>query len=140
MAMREKGFTLTEMVVAIGVMGILLALAGTLTVEVLKAGRQRQRERARQQIFQVALEEIIGKTLRAQRVTVTEEGLVLESREGRWVIPKTFERQGFVGQWQFAFERPTLLSVTLTLQDASGRTETVQTAVFVPLWRKGGEE
>lgn len=136
----KKGWTLTEMVVAIGVMGVLLALAGELTLFLLKANGEIQR---RQEINQRALslmEQVIGEVLRAKRVQVGEDGLKVNLGEREIFVPKRFKEGKFWGEWTFEWEKGNLLRVRLELRDERGKGKVLETALFVPLRKRGGGE
>ncbi len=144
-----KGWTLTEMLVTLGVMGVLLALAGELTVWGLKTGSALTEQQKQRRYAMKAMEELVTWLAQAEKVTVTYDGLVFFSHD-RWVQvisedgkilvkgegkEHPFLPEGFFASLKANWEKPSLLRLALKVK-GKGKPQIWQTKVFLPLWRR----
>ncbi|MEM0503208.1 MAG: type II secretion system protein [Archaeoglobaceae archaeon] len=133
----KKGWTLTEMVVTIGVMGAILALAGEMAVWTIRAGKNLQNRREEMISASLLTEQVIGTILRAKKVKVEGEGLLVVTEEGTRLFRKEFEDGMLKGRLEFDWGKGNLLSVNLKLEGEEGRVKEMGMKIFVPLWKRG---
>jgi len=136
----RRGWTLMEMIVTIGVTGVLLALAVEITILTMRATYNLQKNIEIHERAVSLMERVLGEVLRAEEVKVDERGLVILG-DGREIIVNKEFRQGKVsGEWAFEWVKGNLLSLKLKVTDEKGKEEIIETEVFVPLCKRGEVE
>ncbi len=143
----RKGWTLTETLVTIGVMGILLALVGELTLWALRAGAALEAEAQERRYAVKAMEEMLSLLNRGGKVIVAPNGFSLPERtvsvtsKGGQVIVREGEKErsllpeGLTARLELVEEKPCLLRLSLHIRGIKG-TQSWQTKVFLPPWRR----
>jgi prepilin-type N-terminal cleavage/methylation domain-containing protein len=134
----RNGWTLTEMIVTLGVTSVLLALAFEMALLVMHSSQELQESKEKADQAMMVMEQVISDLIRAERVTVTDEGLTVKTKAGvrRW--RRTLSVAKMSGEWDFAWEKDNLISVTLKWKE-KGKERSVSMKVFVPLWKRRGE-
>jgi prepilin-type N-terminal cleavage/methylation domain-containing protein len=135
----RRGWTLMEMVVTIGVMGVLLALASEITILTIKAINNLKKNIELQEKAIFLIEKVIGEILRAEEIKLEEEGLIILSDNQEIIVNREFTQGNFSGEWNFEWVKKNILRLRLKLKDERGREEIVETEVFIPLHKRGEE-
>jgi len=128
-----------EMVVTIGVMGVLLALASEITILTIKATNNLKKNIELQEKAIFLIEKVIGGILRAEEIKLEEGGLIILSDNQEIIVNKEFIQGNFSGEWNFEWVKKNILRLRLKLKDERGREEIVETEVFIPLHKRGEE-
>jgi len=136
----KKGWTLMEMIVTIGVMGFLLALAVEITILTIKATHNLQKNIELHERAVSLMERVLGEVLRAEGVKVDERGLAILTEGQEIIVSKEFRQGNISGEWTFEWVKGNLLSLKLKVMDERGKDEIVETEVFVPLCKRGEVE
>jgi len=135
----KRGWTLTEMIVTIGVTGVLLALAGEIAFLTMKATYNLQKNIELHERAISLMERVVGEVLRAEGVKVKEMGLVILSDGQEIIVSREFQQRNISGEWTFEWVKENLLSLKLKVTDKRGSEEIIETEVFVPLCKRGEE-
>lgn len=128
-----------EMVVTIGVMGVLLALASEITILTIKATNNLKKNIELQEKAIFLIEKVIGGILRAEEIKLEEGGLIILSDNQEIIVNREFTQGNFSGEWNFEWVKKNILRLRLKLKDERGREEIVETEVFIPLHKRGEE-
>jgi len=128
-----------EMVVTIGVMGVLLALASEITILTIKATNNLKKNIELQEKAIFLIEKVIGEILRAEEIKLEERGLIILSDNQEIIVNREFTQGNFSGEWNFEWVKKNILRLRLKLKDERGREEIVETEVFIPLHKRGEE-
>jgi prepilin-type N-terminal cleavage/methylation domain-containing protein len=135
----RRGWTLMEMVVTIGVMGVLLALASEITILTIKATNNLKKNIELQEKAIFLIEKVIGGILRAEEIKLEDGGLIILSDNQEIIVNREFTQGNFSGEWNFEWVKKNILRLRLKLKDERGREEIVETEVFIPLHKRGEE-
>jgi prepilin-type N-terminal cleavage/methylation domain-containing protein len=135
----RRGWTLMEMVVTIGVMGVLLALASEITILTIKATNNLKKNIELQEKAIFLIEKVVGGILRAEEIKLEERGLIILSDDQEIIVNREFTQGNFSGEWNFEWVKKNILRLRLKLKDERGREEIVETEVFIPLHKRGEE-
>jgi prepilin-type N-terminal cleavage/methylation domain-containing protein len=135
----RRGWTLMEMVVTIGVMGVLLALASEITILTIKATNDLKKNIELQEKAIFLIEKVVGEILRAEEIKLGEKGLIILSDDQEIIVNREFTQGNVSGEWNFEWVKKNILSLRLKLKDERGREEIVETEVFIPLHKRGEE-
>jgi prepilin-type N-terminal cleavage/methylation domain-containing protein len=135
----RRGWTLMEMVVTIGVMVVLLALASEITILTIKATNNLKKNIELQEKAIFLIEKVIGGILRAEEIKLEERGLIILSDNQEIIVNREFTQGNFSGEWNFEWVKKNILRLRLKLKDERGREEIVETEVFIPLHKRGEE-
>ena len=136
----KKGWTLMEMIVTIGVMGFLLALAVEINILTIKATHNLQKNIELHERAVSLMERVLGEVLRAEEVKVDEMGLAILTEGQEIIVSKEFRQGNISGEWTFEWVKENLLRLKLKVTDERGKDEIVWTEVFVPLCKRGEGE
>lgn len=128
-----------EMVVTIGVMGVLLALASEITILTIKATNNLKKNIELQEKAIFLIEKVVGGILRAEEIKLEERGLIILSDDQEIIVNREFTQGNFSGEWNFEWVKKNILRLRLKLKDERGREEIVETEVFIPLHKRGEE-
>jgi len=128
-----------EMVVTIGVMGVLLALASEITILTIKATNNLKKNIELQEKAIFLIEKVVGEILRAEEIKLEERGLIILSDNQEIIVNREFTQGNFSGEWNFEWVKKNILRLRLKLKDERGREEIVETEVFIPLHKRGEE-
>ena len=128
-----------EMVVTIGVMGVLLALASEITILTIKATNNLKKNIELQEKAIFLIEKVVGGILRAEEIKLEEGGLIILSDNQEIIVNREFTQGNFSGEWNFEWVKKNILRLRLKLKDERGREEIVETEVFIPLHKRGEE-
>lgn len=128
-----------EMVVTIGVMVVLLALASEITILTIKATNNLKKNIELQEKAIFLIEKVIGGILRAEEIKLEERGLIILSDNQEIIVNREFTQGNFSGEWNFEWVKKNILRLRLKLKDERGREEIVETEVFIPLHKRGEE-
>jgi len=128
-----------EMVVTIGVMGVLLALASEITILTIKATNNLKKNIELQGKAIFLIEKVVGGILRAEEIKLEEGGLIILSDNQEIIVNREFTQGNFSGEWNFEWVKKNILRLRLKLKDERGREEIVETEVFIPLHKRGEE-
>jgi len=128
-----------EMVVTIGVMGVLLALASEITILTIKATNNLKKNIELQEKAIFLIEKVVGGILRAEEIKLEEGGLIILSDNQEIIVNREFTQGNFSGEWNFEWVKENILRLRLKLKDERGREEIVETEVFIPLHKRGEE-
>ncbi len=88
-----------EMVVTIGVMGVLLALASEITILTIKATNNLKKNIELQEKAIFLIEKVIGGILRAEEIKLEEGGLIILSDNQEIIVNREFTQGNFSGEW-----------------------------------------
>jgi prepilin-type N-terminal cleavage/methylation domain-containing protein len=135
----RRGWTLMEMVVTIGVMGVLLALASEITILTIKTTNNLKKNIELQEKAIFLIEKVVGGILRAEEIKLEEGGLIILSDNQEIIVNREFTQGNFSGEWNFEWVKENILRLRLKLKDERGREEIVETEVFIPLHKRGEE-
>jgi prepilin-type N-terminal cleavage/methylation domain-containing protein len=135
----RRGWTLMEMVVTIGVMGVLLALASEITILTIKTANNLKKNIELQEKAIFLIEKVVGEILRAEEIKLEEGGLIILSDNQEIIVNREFTQGNFSGEWNFEWVKKNILRLRLKLKDERGREEIVETEVFIPLHKRGEE-
>jgi prepilin-type N-terminal cleavage/methylation domain-containing protein len=135
----RRGWTLMEMVVTIGVMGVLLALASEITILTIKTTNNLKKNIELQEKAIFLIEKVVGGILRAEEIKLEEGGLIILSDNQEIIVNREFTQGNFSGEWNFEWVKKNILRLRLKLKDERGREEIVETEVFIPLHKRGEE-
>jgi prepilin-type N-terminal cleavage/methylation domain-containing protein len=135
----RRGWTLMEMVVTIGVMGVLLALASEITILTIKATNNLKKNIELQEKAIFLIEKVIGGILRAEEIKLEDGDLIILSDNQEIIVNREFTQGNFSGEWNFEWVKKNILRLRLKLKDERGRVEIVETEVFIPLHKRGEE-
>jgi prepilin-type N-terminal cleavage/methylation domain-containing protein len=135
----RRGWTLMEMVVTIGVMGVLLALASEITILTIKATNNLKKNIELQEKAIFLIEKVVGGILRAEEIKLEEGGLIILSDNQEIIVNREFIQGNFSGEWNFEWVKKNILRLRLKLKDERGIEEIVETEVFIPLHKRGEE-
>jgi prepilin-type N-terminal cleavage/methylation domain-containing protein len=135
----RRGWTLMEMVVTIGVMGVLLALASEITILTIKATNNLKKNIELQEKAIFLIEKVIGGILRAEEIKLEDGDLIILSDNQEIIVNREFTQGNFSGEWNFEWVKKNILRLRLKLKDERGREEIVETEVFIPLHKRGEE-
>jgi len=128
-----------EMVVTIGVMGVLLALASEITILTIKTTNNLKKNIELQEKAIFLIEKVVGEILRAEEIKLEERGLIILSDNQEIIVNREFTQGNFSGEWNFEWVKKNILRLRLKLKDERGREEIVETEVFIPLHKRGEE-
>jgi len=128
-----------EMVVTIGVMGVLLALASEITILTIKATNNLKKNIELQEKAIFLIEKVIGGILRAEEIKLEDGDLIILSDNQEIIVNREFTQGNFSGEWNFEWVKKNILRLRLKLKDERGREEIVETEVFIPLHKRGEE-
>lgn len=128
-----------EMVVTIGVMGVLLALASEITILTIKTTNNLKKNIELQEKAIFLIEKVIGGILRAEEIKLEDGGLIILSDNQEIIVNREFTQGNFSGEWNFEWVKKNILRLRLKLKDERGREEIVETEVFIPLHKRGEE-
>jgi len=129
-----------EMIVTIGVTGVLLALAVEITILTMRATYNMQRNIELHERAVSLMERVVGEVLRAEEVKVDEMGLAILTEGQEIIVSKEFRQGKVSGEWAFEWVKGNLLSLKLKVTDEKGKEEIIETEVFVPLCKRGEVE
>jgi prepilin-type N-terminal cleavage/methylation domain-containing protein len=135
----RRGWTLMEMVVTIGVMGVLLALASEITILTIKATNNLKKNIELQEKAIFLIEKVVGGILRAEEIKLEDGGLIILSDNQEIIFNREFTQGNFSGEWNFEWVKKNILRLRLKLKDERGIEEIVETEVFIPLHKRGEE-
>jgi prepilin-type N-terminal cleavage/methylation domain-containing protein len=135
----RRGWTLMEMVVTIGVMVVLLALASEITILTIKATNNLKKNIELQEKAIFLIEKVIGGILRAEEIKLEDGDLIILSDNQEIIVNREFTQGNFSGEWNFEWVKKNILRLRLKLKDERGREEIVETEVFIPLHKRGEE-
>jgi prepilin-type N-terminal cleavage/methylation domain-containing protein len=135
----RRGWTLMEMVVTIGVMGVLLALASEITILTIKTTNNLKKNIELQEKAIFLIEKVIGGILRAEEIKLEDGDLIILSDNQEIIVNREFTQGNFSGEWNFEWVKKNILRLRLKLKDERGREEIVETEVFIPLHKRGEE-
>jgi prepilin-type N-terminal cleavage/methylation domain-containing protein len=135
----RRGWTLMEMVVTIGVMGVLLALASEITILTIKTTNNLKKNIELQEKAIFLIEKVIGGILRAEEIKLEDGDLIILSDNQEIIVNREFTQGNFSGEWNFEWVKKNILRLRLKLKDERGRVEIVETEVFIPLHKRGEE-
>jgi prepilin-type N-terminal cleavage/methylation domain-containing protein len=135
----RRGWTLMEMVVTIGVMGVLLALASEITILTIKTANNLKKNIELQEKAIFLIEKVVGEILRAEEIKLEERGLIILSDDQEIIVNREFTQGNFSGEWNFEWVKKNILRLRLKLKDEREREEIVETEVFIPLHKRGEE-
>jgi prepilin-type N-terminal cleavage/methylation domain-containing protein len=135
----RRGWTLMEMVVTIGVMGVLLALASEITILTIKTTNNLKKNIELQEKAIFLIEKVIGGILRAEEIKLEDGDLIILSDDQEIIVNREFTQGNFSGEWNFEWVKKNILRLRLKLKDERGREEIVETEVFIPLHKRGEE-
>jgi prepilin-type N-terminal cleavage/methylation domain-containing protein len=135
----RRGWTLMEMVVTIGVMGVLLALVSEITILTIKATNNLKKNIELQEKAIFLIEKVIGGILRAEEIKLEDGDLIILSDNQEIIVNREFTQGNFSGEWNFEWVKKNILRLRLKLKDERGREEIVETEVFIPLHKRGEE-
>jgi len=128
-----------EMVVTIGVMGVLLALASEITILTIKATNNLKKNIELQEKAIFLIEKVIGGILRAEEIKLEDGDLIILGDNQEIIVNREFTQGNFSGEWNFEWVKKNILRLRLKLKDERGREEIVETEVFIPLHKRGEE-
>lgn len=128
-----------EMVVTIGVMGVLLALASEITILTIKTTNNLKKNIELQEKAIFLIEKVIGGILRAEEIKLEDGDLIILSDNQEIIVNREFTQGNFSGEWNFEWVKKNILRLRLKLKDERGREEIVETEVFIPLHKRGEE-
>lgn len=128
-----------EMVVTIGVMGVLLALASEITILTIKTTNNLKKNIELQEKAIFLIEKVIGGILRAEEIKLEDGDLIILSDDQEIIVNREFTQGNFSGEWNFEWVKKNILRLRLKLKDERGREEIVETEVFIPLHKRGEE-
>jgi len=128
-----------EMVVTIGVMGVLLALASEITILTIKATNNLKKNIELQEKAIFLIEKVVGGILRAEEIKLEDGDLIILSDNQEIIVNREFTQGNFSGEWNFEWVKKNILRLRLKLKDERGREEIVETEVFIPLHKRGEE-
>lgn len=128
-----------EMVVTIGVMVVLLALASEITILTIKATNNLKKNIELQEKAIFLIEKVIGGILRAEEIKLEDGDLIILSDNQEIIVNREFTQGNFSGEWNFEWVKKNILRLRLKLKDERGREEIVETEVFIPLHKRGEE-
>ena len=129
-----------EMIVTIGVTGVLLAFAVEITILTMRATYNMQRNIELHERAVSLMERVVGEVLRAEEVKVDEMGLAILTEGQEIIVSKEFRQGKVSGEWAFEWVKGNLLSLKLKVTDEKGKEEIIETEVFVPLCKRGEVE
>jgi prepilin-type N-terminal cleavage/methylation domain-containing protein len=135
----RRGWTLMEMVVTIGVMGVLLALASEITILTIKTTNNLKKNIELQEKAIFLIEKVVGGILRAEEIKLEDGDLIILSDNQEIIVNREFTQGNFSGEWNFEWVKKNILRLRLKLKDERGREEIVETEVFIPLHKRGEE-
>ena len=136
----RRGWTLMEMIVTIGVTGVLLAFAVEITILTMRATYNMQKNIELHERAVSLMERVLGEVLRAEGVKVDEMGLAILTEGQEIIVSKEFRQGNISGEWTFEWVKENLLRLKLKVTDERGKDEIVWTEVFVPLCKRGEGE